>query len=219
MDINETLTILQSLAKPESVEGMQHFGIQGAKMLGISVTTLREVAKKIKTNHSLALELWSTGIHEARILSCLIADVKKLAPDDMDSMVRDFDSWDVCDQACNSLFYRHPAAYDKIFQWAPLEPEFERRASFALMACYAWHKKDVTDEHLATFFPLVEQYAFDDRNFVKKAVNWALRQIGKRNQNLARQAIACAERVMAQGSKPAVWIAKDAIRELSARFL
>lgn len=210
--------MLESLANPKSVEGMKHFGIQGTKMLGISVTTLRGIAKTIKTNHSLAQELWATGIHEARILSCLIADVKKLTPEDMDSMIKDFDSWDVCDQACNSLFYKHPAAYDKIFQWAPLEPEFERRASFALMACYAWHKKDETDDRMAMLFPLIEQYAFDGRNFVKKAVNWALRQIGKRNENLARQAIACAEKVMAQGTKTAVWIAKDAIRELSSRF-
>lgn len=218
MDINETLAMLQSLANPKSVEGMQHFGIKGAKMLGISVTTLRGVAKKIKTDHNLALELWATGIHEARILSCLIADVKKLTPEDMDCMIKDFDSWDVCDQACNSLFYKHPAAYDKVFQWAPLEPEYERRASFALMACYAWHKKDETDEHLATFFPLIEQYAFDGRNFVKKAVNWALRQIGKRNENLAKQAIDCANRILEQNSKPAVWIARDAIRELSERL-
>jgi 3-methyladenine DNA glycosylase AlkD len=218
MDTNDVLEKLRSLANPKNADGMARFGIKGKEVLGISVTTLREMAKTIRIDHKLALELWETGIHEARILACLVADIKQVTPDLMDSMVHDFDSWDVCDQACNSIFYKHPSAYEKIFQWAEHEPEYERRASFALMACYAWHRRDTTDDHLVTFFPLIEQYAFDQRNFVKKAVNWALRQIGKRNENLARLALDCCDRLLAQNTKSAAWIAKDAIRELKDKF-
>lgn len=218
MKLDETLSILNSVANPSSVEGMKHFGIQGSKMLGISVTKLREIAKKIKTDHALALELWETGIHEARILACLVADVKQVTPELMDAWVEDFDSWDLCDQACNSLFYKHPDAYKKIIEWCDREPAFERRAGFALMACFAWHTKNLPDQQIATFFLVIEKYAFDDRNFVKKAVNWALRQIGKRNAELCRLALECARRVQAQGSKSARWIATDAIRELEARL-
>ena len=218
MKIDEALSILNSLANPDNVEGMKHFGIQGSKMLGISVTKLREIAKKTRTDHALALELWATGIHEARILACLVADVKQVTPELMDSWVKDFDSWDLCDQACNSLFYKHPCAYDKAFEWVGRERDFERRAGFVLMACYAWHTKDAPVEKIGTFFPVIEKYAFDERNFVKKAVNWALRQIGKRNAQLCALALDCARRVQAQGSKSARWIAADAIRELEARL-
>lgn len=218
MNLQETLDVLESIGSLKNIEGMRRFGIQGAKMLGISVTTLRGIAKKIKTDHQLAMELWSTGIHEARLLSCLVADVNMLKSDDMDSMIKDFDSWDLCDMACCSLFWKHHTAYQKVFQWAAHEPEFERRAAFALIAGYAWHQKSASDEQLATFFPVIEQYAFDGRNFVKKAVNWALRQIGKRNRNLASLAIDCANRILSQGTKPAVWTARDAIRELSLKF-
>ena len=218
MTLEETLCLLESMASNKNIEGMKHFGIQGAKMLGISVTKLREVAKKIKTDHTLALELWATGIHEARILACLIDDIKLVTHEQMDAWVRDFDSWDVCDQACNSLFYKHPLAFDKIFEWAEREPEFERRAGFALMACYAWHDKKAPDEKISEFLPLIEKYAFDDRNFVKKAANWALRQIGKRNRNLCVLALDSARRIQQQASKSAKWIASDAIRELEARL-
>lgn len=214
MTLKETLCLLEELGNSKNVDGMKHFGIQGAKMLGISVTKLREVAKTIKTDHSLALELWATGIHEARILACLIDDVKQVTPGQMDAWIADFDSWDVCDQACNSLFYKHPSACDKIFEWSEREPEFERRAGFALMACYAWHDKKAPDEKISAFFPLIEKR----RNFVKKAVNWALRQIGKRNANLCRLALDCARRIQLQDSKSAKWIASDAIRELEARL-
>lgn len=218
MNLKETLDILESLANPKNVEGMKRFGIQGSRMLGISVTTLRGIAKKLKINHELSIGLWQTGIHEARLLSCLVANVNQLDPKDMDSMIADFDSWDICDMACCFLFWNHPSAYQKVFEWAKHEPEFERRAAFSLIAGYAWHQKQATDEHLATFFPLIEQYSFDDRNFVKKAINWALRQIGKRNENLAKLAIDCASKILAQGTRSATWIAKDAIRELKLKF-
>lgn len=218
MDLKETLHELDTLANPKNVVGMKRFGINGKNMLGISVTTLRGVARKIKTDHELSKGLWETGIHEARLLSCLVADVNQLESEEMDSMIADFDSWDICDMACCSLFWHHQSAYQKVFEWAKHEPEYERRAAFALIAGYAWHQKHATDEHLATFFPVIEQYSFDGRNFVKKAVNWALRQIGKRNENLAKQAVVCARRILDQATKPAVWIARDAIRELLVKF-
>ncbi len=218
MTLKEAMETLEGLANPRNIDGMKRFGIQGQSMLGISVTNLRVVAKKIKTDHSLALELWKTGYHEARILACLVADIKQVMPGLMDDWAKDFDSWDLCDQACISLFWKHPLAVEKIFEWVEREPEFERRAGFALIAGYAWHVKSAPDELLASFLPLCEKYAFDDRNFVRKAVNWAIRQVGKRNEELARLSMECCKRILAQDTKPARWIARDAIRELCQKF-
>ncbi len=148
------------------------------------------------------------------MLATLIDDPKQITETQMEAWVRDFDSWDVCDGACGRLFWRTPQAYGKAREWAAAEPEFVRRAGFALIAWLAVHDKKAEDSAFIDLLPLIEHYADDDRNFVKKAVNWALRQIGKRNRALHAAAIACAERLAERDSRPARWIAKDALREL-----
>ncbi|MDD5749790.1 MAG: DNA alkylation repair protein [Patescibacteria group bacterium] len=205
---------LKSKASKKNLLGMKRFGISGAKMLGVSMLEVRKIAKEIKSDHQLALELWDSGIHEARILASIIADKKKINSQLMDSWSKDFDSWDICDQVCLNLFYASPLAYKKASVWAKRSKEFERRAGFALMAVLAFKEKNGQDKDFEAFFPLIIKYAADERNFVRKAVNWALRQIGKRNKKLNKKSILLAEKISQQTLKSAIWVAKDALREL-----
>lgn len=206
---------LKSMANPENVAGMARFGINPDCALGISVKDVRSLGKEGGRDHTLALELWETGIHEARILASILRHPDWVTEDQMEAWVADFDSWDVCDQVCGNLFDRTPWAYEKPWQWACREEEFVRRAAFALIAYLAVHDKKADDARLASFFPLIEEYSFDSRNYVKKAVNWALRQVGKRSPDLREQAIEVAERVVLQGTPSARWIGRDAFRELT----
>ena len=195
---------------------MRKFAITGEGRLGLSVPRMRAVAKEIGTDHPLALELWETGIPEARITATLIADPNRITPAQMDAWTADFDSWDVCDAACNNLFVFTPHAWDKVYQWAREEPEFIRRAGFVLIACLATHDKNALDARFTDTFPLIKRSALDPRNFVKKAVNWALRGIGKRNLALNAAAIACAKDLLTLNDRTATWIARDALRELQS---
>lgn len=199
----------------DNVKGMQRFGIQTNKAFGIKLPVLRQLAKPYKNNHQLALELWETGFHEARLFAIFIDDPKKLTVTQMEDWMHDFNSWDIVDQACSQLFRKHSDAWNKINDWAHLEPEFERRTAFSLLAMLAVHDKKADNNKFILFFPLIEQYAFDNRNFVKKAINWALRQIGKRNENLRLQCIDLCERLLQQPFSSAKWIARDALREFN----
>ena len=171
--------------------------------------------KRAGVDHPLALKLWQSGIHEARILAALVDDPAQVTSAQMERWVKDFDSWDVCDQVCGNLFDRTRFGRRKAALWAGRKQEFVRRAGFALIAALAWHDQQADDELFVGYLALVEQYAFDERNFVKKAVNWALRNIGKRNRALNRAAVACARRIARQDSRAARWVAADAIRELT----
>lgn len=204
---------LKALANPKDVEGMARFGINPKGTLGVSIPALRKMAREIGKDHSLALELWETGIHEARILAGMIADSQKLTRGQMESWVKDFDSWDVCDQVCSNLFDRTPFAHQKAKEWSGRKEEFVKRAGFALMAALAVHDKKAVDKDFLKFFPLIKKHSVDERNFVKKAVNWALRQIGKRNLKLRRAAIKLAQEILKKDSRSARWIANDALRE------
>lgn len=195
--------------------GMARFGINTSKAFGISIPVLRALAKKIGTDHKLAMDLWKTGYHEARILCSMIADPAKVTPALMNLWVKDFNSWDVCDQCCNNLFQYTPYAYDKIYEWNDSASEFVKRASFVLMAVSAVHNKEWNDPVFVGFLPLIEKHSIDERNFVKKAVNWALRQIGKRNVNLNTLAIRFSEKLAENETKSAKWIASDALKELT----
>jgi 3-methyladenine DNA glycosylase AlkD len=197
--------------------GMQRFGINTDKALGVSMPVIRDRAKAYKKDHALALSLWETGIHELRIMAGLIDDPRQVTPQQMDAWAKDFNSWDLCDQVCLNLFDRTPFAETKIREWALREEEFVRRAAFATLAGQAVHMKKAPDEYFITFFPQIEQASSDPRNFVKKAVNWALRQIGKRNPLLNAAAQQLAEKLLSSGNKTAGWIARDALKELSAR--
>jgi 3-methyladenine DNA glycosylase AlkD len=214
MTVDQVIATLQQHASPQVVQGMERFGSSPAHALGVRIPTLRSIAKGIGKDHPLALALWQTGIHEARILASMIADPRLVSPELMEEWVNDFDAWDVCDQVCGNLFDQTPSAYEKAMEWAQREPEFVRRAGFVLMAELAVHDKRATDEAFLPFFPLIQQYASDERNFVKKAVNWALRQIGKRNSHLRAVAMEWAHGIKQLDSPAARWIASDAIREL-----
>ncbi len=205
---------LKRLGEKKNVEGMARFGIRAKKVFGVSKPKLDELAKKIGENHELGMELWSTGIHDARLLGVLVSEPEKVDAKQMDRWVRDFDNWDVCDGTCCHLFVFAAPAWKKAFEWTRRKKEFEKRAGFALVAFLAVHDKLAADTSYKEFLGVIEREAWDDRNFVRKAVNWALRNIGKRNLRLNRAAIASAERIRRQDTRAARWIATDALREL-----
>jgi len=208
---------LKSLSNPKAVAGMVRFGINSKNTYGVSVPNLRDIAKKIGVNHKLAQQLWLSGIHEARILASMIDDPKKVTKKQMEKWIKDFDSWDVCDQCCMNLFDRTEFAYQKAVEWSKKKEEFVKRAGFAMMAVLAFHDKKAKDKQFEKFFPIIKRESTDNRNFVKKAVNWALRQIGKRNLNLNKKAIKIAKQIKKIDSKTAKWIASDALRELTSK--
>jgi 3-methyladenine DNA glycosylase AlkD len=212
--IEPLMETLRSHANPANVAGMARYGISTQGTLGVPVYILRSLAKEVGRDHALAESLWYSGIHEARILATLVDDPALVTARQMDRWARDFDSWDVCDHACHNLFRYAPRAFAKAAQWARARREFVRRAGFSLMAGLAVKAKSASDEQFAAFLPLISEAAADDRNMVKKSVNWALRQIGKRNRRLHKLAIAAAEEIRRQDSRSARWIATDALREL-----
>ncbi len=212
----EIIAKLQSLANPENVAGMARFGINTRNTLGISVPELRRTAKEIGKDHGLAQELWESGIHEARLLACFIDTPEEVTESQMENWVKDFDSWDVCDLCCSDLFDRTEFAHRKAVEWSQREEEFVKRAGFTLMAALAVHDKKASDDAFLRFLPAIKREATDPRNFVKKAVNWALRNIGKRNCNLNKIAIEAAEEIRQIDSRTARWIAADALRELQS---
>jgi 3-methyladenine DNA glycosylase AlkD len=212
----KVISLLESQANFENVAGMARFGINPSGTLGVPVRDLRKLAKKIGKDHILADQLWRSGIHEARILACL-TDVPDLVTEEqMEKWAGSFDSWDVCDLCCNNLFRLTTFAYRKAVEWSMRGQEFVKRAGFVLMAVLAVHDKERKDDVFLTFLSIAEREAGDGRNFVRKAVNWALRQIGKRNRNLNAAAIETAHRVQNQSTKAAGWIARDALRELQS---
>ena len=194
---------------------MKRFGINPKGTLGISIPTLRRFAREIGRDHDLALRLWKSGFHEARILAGFVADPAQLTSAQVERWVNDFDSWDVCDQVA-ALFEQMPFARKKIRQWAVSDREFVKRAAFAMIAGLAVHDKAAGDGQYEPFLQLIKRGSTDDRNFVKKAVNWALRGIGKRNRRLNRRAIAVAKEIALMDSSAARWIAADALRELKS---
>ena len=215
MEYKEIIAYLKSLSNPENVKGMARFGINPENTLGISIPELRKLAKKIGKNHQLAEQLWDSGIHEARILACFIDDPGAVNEEQLERWVKDFNSWDVCDQCCGNLFDRTPFAYQKAVEWSNHDEEFIKRAGFATMTWLAVHDKKAADSQFEQFFPHIKREATDDRNFVKKAVNWALRQIGKRNLTLNKKAIELSKEIQQMDSKSARWIANDALKELT----
>ena len=216
MQFEEIITELESLSNPEDVEGMARFGINHTKTYGVRMPELRRIAKTAGKDHDLAEKLWDAGYGETKIIAGLIEDPKLVTETQMENWVVGFDSWDVCDQCCINLFRKTPFAYKKVFEWSTREEEFVKRAAFAMIAVLAVHDKKAADEKFEEFFPLIVRESVDNRNFVKKAVNWALRQIGKRNINLNKRSVEIAEEIRAIDSRSARWIAADAIKELES---
>jgi len=208
---------LESLSNPEAVAGMARFGINPTNTYGISIPTLRRIAKELGRDHSLAEQLWESGVHEARILASFIDDPKQVSEAQMEKWVRGFDSWDVCDQCCSNLFDKTVLAHKKAVEWSSRSEEFVKRAGFTLMAALAVHDRTASNHAFQKFLRLIRKESVDERNYVKKAVNWALRQVGKRNRTLNRTAIKTAREIRKIDSRSARWIAADALRELTSR--
>jgi 3-methyladenine DNA glycosylase AlkD len=226
--IDEVVKILKQNYNPKNVAGMARFGISVDNAFGVSMPFLRKLGKQIGKDHQLALQLWKSGYHEARVLASIVADPKQLTAATMDQWIKDFDSWDVCDQTCMNLFDKHPDAFKKALSWAKRTKEFEKRAGFSLMAVLAWHRRELPNSNFKIFFPLIKIGAFDERNFVKKAVNWAIRQFGKRNREacdlglkLSKEILKLAAKAEKAGKLPierikaARWVANGAINELN----
>src|SRR4030066_2263467 len=214
--VKDVLDKLQSKAHPENLKGMAKYGMTVEKRLGVSVPDMRKLAKELGRDHKLALDLWRTGIAEARIMAGMVGDPTRLTEEQMEEWVKDINSWDVCDQICMNLFEKNQLAWKKILDWSEREEEFVKRAAFSLIACLAWHEKKASDEKIIGLLPVIIRGATDERNFVKKAVNWALRNIGKRNINLNKAAINTAKEIQRLDSKAARWVASGAIRELES---
>lgn len=225
--VADILTELGSHRDEKNLAGMAKFGIRTDKAYGWSVPATRALAKRVvselgKRNpdrHAYALELWKTGIHDAQLVACFVDSPELVTEEQAEAWVADLDSWDTCDQLCNALLGETPFAWDKALEWSGRDQEFVKRAGFALMAVLAWHAKDAPDERFAPFFAAIERESGDERGYVKKAVNWALRNIGKRDAVLYAQAVDSARRIAATGTKAGRWIAADALRELEGETI
>jgi 3-methyladenine DNA glycosylase AlkD len=215
---------LREHASADNVAGMARFGICSLGTLGVSMPVSRGIARDVKRDlrrdpearHELAAGLWASGVHEARILAALVDVPALVTLEQADAWAADIDSWDICDQLCGELLGRSPVAWDLVERWTGRDEEFVKRAGFVVICALTVRDKVAPDEAFERFLPICEREAWDDRNFVRKAVNWAVRQIGKRDRHLNALAIACAERIRAQGSRSARWIAADALRELAS---
>jgi 3-methyladenine DNA glycosylase AlkD len=216
MERLEILKKLKSLGNYKAVEGMARFGINPKNTYGVPIPKLRKLAKEIGEDHKLAEEIWNSGIHEARILASMIDEPELVDEKQMNNWVKDFDSWDVCDQVCDNLFQKTEFAYQKIYEWSSKKEEFVKRAAFTLIACLSVHDKTAEDKVFLKLLSVVKRESRDERNFVKKAVNWALRNIGKRNLVLNKEAIEVSREIQKLDTKSAKWIAADALRELTS---
>jgi 3-methyladenine DNA glycosylase AlkD len=215
MEAEEVLRLLRRKASPRNVRGMTRFGMSAKGRLGVSVPEMRRIARLAGKDHRLALALWKTGIAEARIVASMVGEPGKVTARQMDTWVVGIDSWDICDQLCGNLWDKSPFAWSKVRAWTRREEEFVRRAGFALIACLAWHDQQAADARFVAVLPLIRRGAVDDRNFVKKAVSWALRNIGKRNPGLRREAIRLAKSLRRSDSRAARWVGADVLRELA----
>ncbi len=218
MDAQTIVRELKAMGDPAVVEKMGYFGINNTEALGIKIPLLKQFVKDkgLRKQHQLAIELWEQPYHETKLMAIFMADPQQVDEALMDRWTDTFYSWDLVDAACAQLYVKTPFARKKLWEWVEREEEYIKRAGFVMMVALAIHDKKAPDEEFETFFPMLEREAWDGRNFVKKAVNWALRQIGKRNLYLNKQAIACAERIKAQDSPSSRWIANDALRELNS---
>ncbi len=213
-NVAAVLKELKSKGSAKNVAGMARFGIAADKAFGVPHPALHAIAKEHRKDHALALELWASGYHEARLLAALVDDPKQVTEKQMDAWVGQFDSWDICDDCTGNLFEATPFAFDKAVEWIKSEKEFVRRAGLALMVWLPIHQKKEPDERFLEFFPLIEGVATDERNFVRKAVSWALRTLGKRSLFLNKKAIASAARISKLDSKAARWVAADVLKEI-----
>ena len=216
MSYDVVIQRIESLADPAAVAGMARYGIAVKHAYGVSIPNLRALAKEIGRDHELARQLWAKESRETRILASMIDDWRQVDEGQLEGWVSDFADWEVCDQCCMNLIEKTPYAWEKAVAWSAREEEYVKRAGFVMMARLAVGDKKAKDEQFLPFLPIIAREAADRRNFVKKAVNWALRQIGKRNRVLNAQAIAAARGIQQTASPVAKWVAADALRELTS---
>lgn len=216
MNAATALAQLTALSSPAMYAQQARFGIASAQRLGIAAPVLKAFARQLGKDHALAQDLWQTGIFEARVVAVLIDVPAQVTKKQMDAWAKDCDSWALVDACCGYLFDKTAQAWEKAVAWTTRQPEFVKRAGFSLMAALAVHDKKAEDARFVTFFPFLEREACDDRLYVRKAVNWALRQMGKRSLWLHPLAVATARRIAQQDSRSARWIAADALRELTS---
>ena len=219
MQYNDILEKLKSLANPKAIEGMAKYGISPKKTYGVSIPYLRKNAREIGTDHELARQLWASDIRETRILASMIDDPEMVTEEQMERWAENFNYWEVCDQCCQNVFEKTRFAYQKAVEWSSSDKEFIKRAGFVLMARLAVKDKRMEDKQFEEFLEIITRKAYDSRNYVKKAVNWALRQTGKRNLNLNKKAIETAKEIQRIDSRSAKWVASDAIRELTSKAI
>jgi len=210
----DVVRALERMGDRSRLDGIARFGIDTGRAVGVTVTELRRFARDLGHDHELAAGLWASGVHEERLLASLVDEPAMVSKAQMEAWVADLDSWDVCDGVCGNLFDRTPFALDKAVEWSSREPEFQKRAAFALMASAAVHRKDLPDAAFASLLPVIRAQPIDERNYVKKAVSWAPRQIGKRSSGLNSRAVRTAEQIERIDSRAARWVARDALREL-----
>ncbi len=214
--LKEILKRFESLRNEKNISGMARFGIRSDRAFGIKHPVLKQIAKEIGKDHELALELWDSGYHEARLVAPLVDDPKQVTEAQAGAWVKDLNSWDLCDDLAGNLLVKTPFAHKKAIQWAKRKEEFVRRAGFAMMAWIAVKDKKAGKETFSTFYPLMVEYSNDERNYVKKAISWALRSVGKRNLALNKEAVKVAKQIAKVDSKASRWIAQDVLRELAS---
>jgi 3-methyladenine DNA glycosylase AlkD len=216
-DVDAVVAALKRLGTKKTRDGMARYAIPSDKAFGVTVGAIRQMGKRLGTNHELALALWQTGWYEARMLAAFVDDPDSVTPAQMDRWCKDFDNWAICDTICFHLFDKTPHAFRKVEQWADRRNEFEKRASFALLASLGVHDKKAGDEEFARCLPLIERAAHDDRNFVKKGVSWALRVVGRRSAELNEASVMLSEKLSKSETPAARWIGKDALKELTSK--
>jgi len=216
MEYEKVIEKLKYLSNPKAIIGMARYGITPENTYGVSIPNLRKTAKEIGINRKLAQKLWATNIRETKILASMIEDPEMVIEEQIEGWVKEFNYWEICDQCCMNLFEKTRFAYKKAVEWSSRGKEFVKRAGFVLMARLAVSDKKADDDKFEKFFAIIKKEVTDDRNYVKKAVNWALRQIGKRNLNLNGKAIKIAKEIQEMDSKSAKWIASDTLRELTS---
>lgn len=216
MDFEDIVCEFEFIGDEKNIEGQKRFGININKSYGIRMPDIRKIAKKIGKNHELALQLWNHPYHESKILATMVEEPDKLSEEQLNKWVHDFDSWDIVDQACINLFRKSDLAISKISLWSESDEEYVKRTAFSLIAVLAVHKKKEGDDYFRKFYPLIINASCDNRNFVKKSVNWAIRQIGKRNINLNRELINLSYEILKKDCKAGNWISKNAINELES---
>jgi 3-methyladenine DNA glycosylase AlkD len=217
--VQVALQSLEQMSTQRDRDNLARFGIEATNPLGVSMSNIQVVARRLGRSHELAAALWDTNVYEARMLTSFVDEPERVTAAQMDRWCRDFDNWGICDTLCFKLFDQTPHAWAKVAQWGDKRDEFVKRAAFALLASLAGHDKSATNEQFLDCLPLIERAATDERNFVKKGVSWALRTLGRRNAVLNEAAVVVARRLAASPEPAARWIGKGALKELTSALV